>query len=249
MSEYHSSASVPNVLVYASAEPTSVPQTTPEPPKRAAASTKTIKLSPYEWFFGAMLLALFGVPLGFELYHLNPTPREIVTSQVMRLGGRIRFQSPSNAETTVTIDFSDRPIGNADLACLSQLASVDRLDLSHTSITDAGLRYVYELSALHELDLGHTAVTDAGLKALHGLRGLRCLSLTATRVTDAVVAELSALPELEELNLEYTDVGDDGLRRLAKCKCLKILHVGHTPVTDAAVKVMRAEHPGLQVFP
>jgi hypothetical protein len=246
MNEYHPSASAADMLAYSSTE------ASPAQAAKLAIPTRTFakpKLSPYECFFGMLLLGLVGIPLCFELYHLNPTPREQVTLQVERLGGRIQFNSPAAAETTVFIDFAGRPIINSDLACLERLATVDRLDLSRTSITDAGLRYVDELAALHELDLSHTAVTDAGLQALRGVGGLRRLSLTATRLTDAAGVELSTLPDLQELNLEYTDVGDGGLRALAKCKNLKLLYVGHTLVSPEALTAVRTERPDLQVVP
>lgn len=57
-------------------------------------------------------------------------------------------------------------IGDADLACFTDLDDVDVLDLSETCVTDAGLEHLRGLIGMQMLILTQTQVTPHGVQML-----------------------------------------------------------------------------------
>ena len=95
-----------------------------------------------------------------------------------------------------------RPVGDADLAFLEGLSSLETLDLSYTRITDEGLKQIKGLKSLKRLALHGTKVTDAGLKEIAELENLEVLFLAETTVGDAGLKHLAGLKSLESLELD-----------------------------------------------
>jgi len=93
------------------------------------------------------------------------------------------------------VSLIDTQVGDAGLAHLQGLTTLEWLTLSDTQVSDAGLAHLEGLTALHWLDLTGTQVSDAGLVHLQKLVTLTELDLFDSQVSDAGIAELrAALP-------------------------------------------------------
>src|SRR5205823_6247402 len=108
------------------------------------------------------------------------------------------------------VNYSDKPVTDADLKSLTLLKHLRRLrlDLLETPVTDEGLKTISSLQHLQDLGLGGTNVTDAGLKSLAPLKRLRHLGLGRTKITDSGMRHLAILSHLNRLDLQDTKVTD-----------------------------------------
>jgi hypothetical protein len=123
-----------------------------------------------------------------------------------------------------SLDASNRPVTDADLAHVAPHIGLVRLRLERTKVTDAGLTHLAGLALLQDLDLDDTAVGDGCVEVLAGLPNLRVLSLQNTRVSDAGVRQLVGVRSLAELHLRgVTGVSIDALVALAGLPKLGLL--------------------------
>lgn len=165
------------------------------------------------------------------------------------------------------VQFSNKPVVDADLAGINNMANVTWLELHTTSvegpglesisnqsnlrrlflnnnpITDAGLVHLRGLHRLEWLELGETKISDAGLHYLSGLSHLERLGLVNTRITDNGIQHLLPLTRLAKLELYGTDVTDASVPVLAKMKSLREIHLHETNVTDKGVKELQVALP------
>lgn len=100
------------------------------------------------------------------------------------------------------LDFgADKTVNDEWLACLKNLASLERLNLASTSVTDLGVQRLAGLRHLRELDLSALPITDAGLQNLAELEKLRRLDLSDTKITAKSVAVLASMRGLREIRI------------------------------------------------
>ena len=154
--------------------------------------------------------------------------------------------------------------GDAGLAPLAELKSLEALELEGDNISDTDLSHLAKLPALREVSLSSYNVRGPGLAHLTRLPSLRDLRLmydewpgdkqlaylkdaTSLKVlvldfntfTKTGMAHLSKLTQLEGLNLFKTPIQDDWLVHLAPLQSLRTLNLGETKVTDKGLVHLR----------
>lgn len=115
------------------------------------------------------------------------------------------------------------PIGNAGLASLAKMKSLEILNLPHGEFTADGIRHLVGLKNLHQLRLGSSKATN--------------------EVCDAI-AEISQLRAVHLINIP---VSDEGLLKLASIGSLESLYLDGTKVTDAGADTLFERYPDLHV--
>ena len=146
----------------------------------------------------------------------------------------------------VSVVFTGRPVGGADVAALRPLAPFQRLFLQGTRVDDDGLAAAAKLPGLKWLSVTRCPVTDRGLEHLRGMDSLEFLELTETRVTDAGLAHLGGMTGLRILVLDGTAVSDRGLEHLRGLAGLERLSALWTKVTVGGAAGLRRTLPGLR---
>lgn len=145
------------------------------------------------------------------------------------------------------IDFSAKPIKDADLEALKSLSEVRVLVLDDTQITDAGLEHFQTLPLLQFVGLKRTRITDAGLAALAKLPNLEVLLLDDTQVGDAGIDSLRHLTNISTLSLAGTQVTDAGLTYLKELRNLRVINLARTQVTEAGAADLKSQVPNVEV--
>lgn len=140
------------------------------------------------------------------------------------------------------------PAGDAALARLAELASLEVLELDGGSLTDAGLAELARLTTLRALDVrGARRVTDRGAAALGAAKHLTRLTLTGARGVHGEC--FSSLPaSLAELDLASCAILDEHLAGLARLERLRGLSLSGTKVTDAGIASLSALFPALETL-
>lgn len=132
-----------------------------------------------------------------------PTSKTLI-SQIQRLGGRVWGDDYGRV---TGVELARVPIGNDDLAVLSQLPHLRWLNLRGINVFKGTL-------------------TNDGLRHISKLTQLRSLNLSANlAISDPALNHIRNLTRLEFLNLSGTQVGNDGLRQLHKLTHLKRLRL------------------------
>lgn len=149
-----------------------------------------------------------------------PYKSRITSSGLSQLNGlsHLRLLNFSPMEPTApeeeALDISDLtrleqltlpPVRDEDLACLSEMKSLQWLTLINPStggatVGDKGLAHLSGLTSLRRLNIGSPEMTDAGLAHLVGMHQLYDLSVTG-QFTDQGVADLENLKGLEVLRI------------------------------------------------
>ena len=177
-----------------------------------------------------------------------------IVSQVHALGGKVRYdfdfvQPPPPKSIlhsvfgddfvghVIEVDFSNQPIGDADLVILNDLPTMTRLGLYDTDISDDGLKTVGTFHQLEFLWLDGTPVTDDGIEHLVELQNLTELLVQYTAITDGAMAHISRLPNLQHLSLGETVITDDGIAKLRRMD-LTALKLDGTNVTDECAETL-----------
>ncbi len=175
-------------------------------------------------------------------------------SRVRALGGKVRydfdFAQPPPPKgmlhsvfgddfvgRVIEVDFSNQPIGDADLTFLNELETMTRLGLYGTDISDDGLKTIGTFRQLEFLWLDDTSVTDEGIKHLAQLQNLTELLVQYTAITDAAMAHISRLANLRHLSLGETAITDDGVAKLQGMD-LTDLKLDGTKVTDECAETL-----------
>lgn len=211
------------------------------------------------------LVALTAIGLGLVVNSAHRQARAVAS--VRSLGGEVQYeaerwsQSGSQAPTwfrdlfgddyrrSVTVVYlSDTQVGDAELASLQDLTSLEDVYLCNTQVSDAGLVRLTRLAGLRGLDLMNTRISDAGLECLTDLSQLQWLNLEGTVVTDAALPGLSKLTGLQGLDLSNTRVSDAGLVHLKTMSHLQSLSLVGAQVTEAGIASLRASLPDCHIF-
>jgi mono/diheme cytochrome c family protein len=108
--------------------------------------------------------------------------------------------------------FEGRVLTDADLGVLKEIPHIIELDLKNAGIGDAGVAHLASLSTLERLHLEKTKVTDAGLKHLSGLSSLVYLNLYGTEVSNSGLESLKSIPKLKNLYLWQTKVSEEAAK-------------------------------------
>jgi len=111
----------------------------------------------------------------------------------------------SGLRTLERLDLHGTPVGDGIAEPLASLSSLQALDLENTGVGDRTAAAVGGLAALRELVLARTSLGDAGVTALEPLSALRSLSLRGTQITSAALAHV---PPVGELDMAFTGVDD-----------------------------------------
>jgi len=113
--------------------------------------------------------------------------------------------------------------GDADLACLANLKTLQWLYIGPRDYTDAGLVHLAGLTNMECLNLSGFGLTDEGLKHLANMKKLNVLSLNG-HFTDEALRTLGQFKQLGRLDI-YTDetFSDPAVRRLRQT--LPNLHI------------------------
>ncbi|HEV7283152.1 MAG TPA: hypothetical protein VGN57_23300 [Pirellulaceae bacterium] len=193
---------------------------------------------------------------GLELHHPNLTRKRLqAISELERL--QVLFVvEPTGVETGAFQELAElnslkklmfafpeeAPMGDADLAAIAEIDSLEELNFNGENVSDAGLGSLARATKLETLTFWAPNVADAGIDALIMLKSLKRLHLRVPQVTDAGIAALAEIDTLEELGIEKAQVTNGALESLGRLPNLKRLTLDGG-VTEAAAEQFAAEHP------
>ena len=164
-------------------------------------------------------------------------PRELL----QRAGGKLQTEPIASNELLVSVtglDFTDVPIGDADLAPAAKLPYLRTVVLRGTKVTDAGLAVFKDCQYLETVDLSHSAVVGTGLDDLRG-SPIKDLNLADSRFGDRGTAGLvESGRHLLRLNLAGTPITDEGLERLQGLRALESIDLSRTKLTGAGLRYL-----------
>ena len=143
-----------------------------------------------------------------------------------------RLQPIIRLSGLASLDLSNSPVRNADLANVGKLPRLRVLDLARTRISDAGMRHLVGLRELEVLDLTGTEIKGWGLRYLAKLSNLKVLRLAGTPLQSGSLRALRDATQLLELDLSETGVGDGDMQSIAQMKRLRSLRLFGVRVTD-----------------
>jgi hypothetical protein len=175
------------------------------------------------------------------------TTRERLIAEVVRLGGSVEFDETLTRRPIVKIDLHGTQIKDDDLVFLergkSELNELRYLDLRLTKIGDAGVAKLKNLKSLETLNLFRTQLGNDGLAHLKKLTELRTLLIGGTRVTDSGLAALRPFRKLRKLSLFQTQVSDDGIAQLKQIPSLEVLLITGSKISPAGTQELRKALP------
>ncbi len=145
---------------------------------------------------------------------------EIEPAELLQLARRQTSNGTDRVErfliSVTAIDFTDIPIGDADLAPVAKLPYLRTVVLRGTKVTDAGLAVFKDCQHLETVDLSHSVISGTGLRDLH-FSPIRDLNLSNSKFGDRGIANLVEIGHhLLRLNLAATQITDEGLERLKR---------------------------------
>ena len=140
-------------------------------------------------------------------------------------------------------------LDDQSLAPLANFTHLEVLSLmgKEERFGDAGLAYIAGLKSIENLWLTDTKVGDAGLSHLAGMSKLELLNLDGTRVTDAGLAQLANFPKLKTLSLNRTAITDAGLAQLSGLAACQEMSLKETRVSPAGIDALKAKLPTVQI--
>lgn len=173
--------------------------------------------------------------------------REFVIAEVTRLGGTVEFDNQAASLPIIKIDLHGTKVRDSDLVFLEKskkdLRQLAYLDLRLTKIGDAALAYIQNLKSLQTLNLFRTEVGDRGLARLKRLSELRTLLIGGTKVSDAGLIYLKPFKKLQKLSLFQTQVSDGGIDQLQLMGSLKVLLISGSKITPAGTEKLQKAMP------
>ncbi|HEX4129439.1 MAG TPA: hypothetical protein VHZ24_05305 [Pirellulales bacterium] len=147
----------------------------------------------------------------------------------------------------LVLDDRSNTITDAGVQALTDLPALVHLRIRGGEIGDAGLATIAQLKSLEIVNLPHTHATDAGLASLGALPNLVQLRLGSPNITDAGVAELKRFLSLRRVHLIDVPLTDAGLGVFHDMPNLESLYLDGTRVSDAAYEALFQARPKLHV--
>jgi mono/diheme cytochrome c family protein len=145
---------------------------------------------------------------------IPPAPKKSL-DKLAAAGAQVMPLSAGNSRLWVSFAHRDRPVADADIELLAEVAEqVDTLNLAGSKVTAAGLAPLANLKNLSKLHLENSSINDEGLAHLAKLNNLRYLNLYGTAITDAGLKHLGELKQLKNLFLWQTKVSFDAAMAL-----------------------------------
>jgi internalin A len=171
-------------------------------------------------------------------------------AEVERLGGKVELDEALPAKPIIKIDLHSTQITDADLSFLvkasKELKQLRYLDLRLTKIGDAGVANLRHLTSLQTVNLFRTQLSDQGLSYIKNLKRLQTLLIGGTKVTDAGLVNLKSLKELKKLSLFQTQVTDAAIPHLKVLPKLESLLISGTKISDAGARELQKALPRLR---
>ena len=151
-----------------------------------------------------------------------------------------------------TLEISEYPLRDEDIARMRGLAKLRVLDLNATEVTDECFKYLDGFPSLEILEVAvprrtPPQITDRGLGNLPVMPKLSCLFLMSPDITDAGLAYLNKQPKLAELHLEGTEITEAGIDSLAKLRSLEDLHIAADGLGPDGDELLRKRLPRVRV--
>ena len=158
-----------------------------------------------------------------------------------RAGGKVQTDLIPGNEFMISvtaIDFTDVPIGDADLPPLAKFPHLKTVVLRGTKVTDAGLAAFKDCEHLETVDLSHSLVSGSGLHDLRASR-IRDLNLSNSKFNDARTAELTEIGySFRFLYLAGTEITDEGMERLKKLRTLDGIDLSRTRISGSGLRYL-----------
>ena len=146
-------------------------------------------------------------------YEFDPADEDVIAdlNNPFRRVKPISAQSPA-LEASIFVQKAFGPESIAELeAVKEQLVSIN---LTNMPMGDEEMALLAPFKALESLNLNGTQVTEAGLKHLSGAKGLRSLALSGTQVTAAIAEVLGGFPGLKALYVWNTPLDSTAISQL-----------------------------------
>lgn len=152
--------------------------------------------------------------LGADI-ELSPDGRAIAIDLEKRPVQNADLVHLKDLQALESLNIAGTEVTDAGLVHLQDLPSIRKLDIGGgyqkpSKIGDAGLAHLGGLHTLEQLVLSDSQVSDAGLEHFRGLTNLRSLYLFQTDITDAGLAHLEGLKELQILRVGRTGITPEG---------------------------------------
>ncbi len=160
---------------------------------------------------------------------------------LQRAGGKLQSESIASNESMISvtgIDFTDVPIGDADLAPAGKLPYLRTVVLRGTKVTDAGLAAFKDCQRLETIDLSHSGILGTGLHNFHD-SPIKDLNLSNSKFGDRGIANLVEIRyHLLRLNLAATEITDEGMEPLKVLGALELLDLSRTKISGAGIRYL-----------
>ncbi len=191
-------------------------------------------------FLGALIVCLLG---GCREEPKLAVEEAAPAALLVQAGGKLQTESVASNAFVVSvtgIDFTDIPIGDADLAPAAKLPYLRTVVLRGTKVTDAGLAVFRDCQYLETVDLSHSAIAGIGLHDLHGSL-IKDLNLADSKLGDRGIADLTEIGHhLLRLNLATAQITDEGMERLQGLHALEAIDLSRTRISGAGLRYLPA---------
>ena len=131
--------------------------------------------------------------------------------KLRKMGGIVMPIAQDDDRLEVALHLADGDVTDETVDLIAKLDNVAWLNLAGTKVGDAGVAKLASLSSLERLHLERTDVTDASAGTLAGLPKLSYLNLYGTKLTDAGLKTLANSESLRKLFVWQTAVTVDAI--------------------------------------
>jgi len=174
-----------------------------------------------------------------SLTHLLIAPSSIFIStdypSLSKDPGNAALAELAKLESLEVLAFYSREVTDEGVAHLTKLPSLRQLRLCCRNVRGPGLAHLAKIPTLECLAMKNVKLGDRGVAFLKDCTSLRRLSLDRVGLTAAGMAHFSGMTRLEELWLVGNNITDRGLVRLKPLRQLKLLNLAGTRISRNAV--------------